>query len=397
MTAMALGASGLGAQAPPDRWPAFRGDGTSHTAAADLPTVWSADRNVAWRVPLAGHGQSSPVIWGDRVFVTAVDGDQKARLIVVCHRLSDGVELWRRETVAARRLADTDTTSKAAPTPAVDEDRVYAMFESGDVMAFRHDGTLVWRRSLMDEYGEIQNRHQYGGSPVLVRGQLVILVGHAGPSYLVSIDAATGATRWKAERPTVTTWATPVLVTTGEHTVIVVPTKNGIDAHTIEDGRVVWHRDGVVPAPLASPTVAGAHIVVASSARGGTGAVSIDGTRLEWQNEEIVNDFSSPLVHGGFTFFVNSVGVLQAVNSSTGRAVWRHRLPGATWASAIASGRRAYFFTTDGRTVVLEPGESGPGIVADNVLPIEGRVYGVAAVTGAFVMRTERELWRVGQ
>jgi outer membrane protein assembly factor BamB len=195
----------------------------------------------------------------------------------------------------------------------------------------------------------------------------------------------------------VTTWATPVLVTVGERTVIVVPTKNGVDAHAIEDGRILWRRAGVVPAPIASPTVSGAHIVVASSARGGTGAVSIDGTRLEWQAEEIVNDFSSPLVHHGFTFFVNSVGVLQAVNSSTGRTVWRHRLPGATWASAITSGRRAYFFTTDGRTVVIEPGDTGPGIVADNVLPIEGRLYGVAAVTGALVLRTERELWRVGQ
>ena len=333
-------------------------------------------------MPLAGHGQSSPVTLGDRVFVTAVTGTDKERVMVASHRLRDGVEAWRRDFAAARRLGDTDTTSKAAPTPIVDASRVYALFESGDVIALTHDGEPVWRRSLMDDYGEIQNRHQYGGSPVLAGDTLIVLVGHQGPSYLLALDAATGRTRWKTDRPSVTTWASPTLARVGSRSIVIVPAKDGVDAHDAADGRLWWTQTGVAPAPIASPTVHVSRVIVASSARGGTGAISLDGSRVEWLAEEIVNDFSSPLVHGGLALFVNSVGVLQALDVVTGRPLWRHRLPGPCWASGISIGARVYFFTTEGVTVVMEPQADGPHVLSENTLPVTGRVYGVAAIDG---------------
>lgn len=376
-------------------WPAFRGNGTSHWHAEALPVRWSATEHVAWRAPVAGHGQSSPVVWGDRLYVTAVTGQDKARLVVASHRLDDGAEVWRHDVATSRPLGDTDTTSKAAPTPIVDATRVYALFESGDLFALAHDGAPLWHRSLMDDYGEIQNRHQYGSSPVLAGDTLIVLVGHGGPSYLVGLDVASGRTRWKAERPPVTTWATPTLARSGARSMAIVPAKDGIDAHDVTDGRLLWSQRGVVPAPIASPTVDTTRVIVASGARGGTGSISLDGTRVEWMAEEIVNDFSSPLIHAGLVLFVNNVGVLQAVDGTTGRLLWRHRLPGPCWASAVSAGSRVYFFTTDGAAIVANPDPSGPGIVAENSLPVDGRVYGVAVVEGGFILRTDREIWRI--
>jgi outer membrane protein assembly factor BamB len=385
----------LTAQSNASNWPAFRGDGTSQWRGSTLPTRWSAAEHVAWRVTLGGHGQSSPVTWRDRVFVTAVTGTDKARVVVASYRLRDGVEIWRRDYPAARRLADTDTTSKAASTPIVDASRVYTLFESGDVIALTHEGEVVWRRSLMEDYGEIQNRHQYGSSPILAGDTLIVLVGHQGPSYLIGLDVATGRTRWKSDRPSVTTWASPTLARVSGRAIVIVPSKTGVDAYDVADGRLVWAQTGVSPAPIASPTAHGSLVIVASGARSGTGAVGVDGSRVEWLADEVVNDFSSPLVHGGLALFVNSVGVVQAVDVRTGRALWRHRLPGPCWASAISDGTHAYFFTTDGTTVVMQPQAEGPQVVSENQLPVDGRVYGVAPVDGGLVIRTDRELWRM--
>jgi outer membrane protein assembly factor BamB len=377
-----------------DRWTGFRGDGTSRLTLAGPPTASSAAR-VAWKVALTGKGQSSPVVWDDALFVIAVDGPEKSQLVVQKLKLDDGRPVWTRTRASSRRLADTDTTVKAAGTPVVDEHRLYAAFESGDVVAYRHDGTLAWTRSLMDDYGEIKGGHQWGSSLVIVDGALVINVAHQGPSYLIALDPRSGKTRWKIDRPTGGTWMTPTTVRVGKRTLLIVTSKGRVDAHVPETGALAWSSEALAPGLIPSPTVHGDLLVVASSDKGRGGALSAADGALKWTSAEATNDFSSPAVVGGVAMFINKVGVVYGVDLATGRDLWTARLPGPCWATTLVTPEFAWFFTTAGHSVIARPTAKGLDIVASNELAVTGRVYGVAAARGALFLRTDTELIRL--
>ncbi|HEX2491441.1 MAG TPA: PQQ-binding-like beta-propeller repeat protein, partial [Blastocatellia bacterium] len=182
-----------------DVWPGFRGLGDSHTAARELPLEWADDKNVAWDVALPGYGQSSPVVWRDRVFLTAVEGANKEKLLVFSQDLKGGRQLWVKEFPATFTMKDANTVSKAAPTPAVDERRVYVFFESGDLFAFDHKGNPQWRRKLAEEYGAYKTNHGLGSSIALTDKAVIALVAHGGPSYLLAVDKQTGKNLWKSD------------------------------------------------------------------------------------------------------------------------------------------------------------------------------------------------------
>ena len=179
------------ADSPPDVWPAFRGSGNSISAAKALPLKWSPTENVAWTVELPGYGQSSPVVWKDRVFVTSAEGESKDTLHVLRLDLATGKEAWRKSFPNAQRVKATDYVSRSAPTPVVTADRVFALFESGDLLALDHAGKQVWRRNLEADFGPLRGNHGLGTSPVLAGDTLLVLVAQ-GTSYLLAVDAATG-------------------------------------------------------------------------------------------------------------------------------------------------------------------------------------------------------------
>ncbi len=151
---LALAASG-GA----DTWPGFRGDGTGVTTARGLPLTWSPTENAGWRAALPGYGQSSPVVWKGRVYVTAVDGPEKERCLVVALDAATGKAVWTKTLAAARPGKNNPMMSRAGPTPVVDADGVYALFESGDLVALTHTGEERWRRDLVKAHGEWKNNH----------------------------------------------------------------------------------------------------------------------------------------------------------------------------------------------------------------------------------------------
>ena len=135
----------------PSQWPGFLGAGASSIVAESIPLEWSPQKNMAWTREIPGYGQSSPVIWGDRIFLTSVDGPNKEMLHVVCYSLQSGDQLWDVETPSTNPEKSSVYISRAAPTPVVDAERVYAYFEGGDVLAVSHTGEKVWARSLSND------------------------------------------------------------------------------------------------------------------------------------------------------------------------------------------------------------------------------------------------------
>lgn len=392
-----LGAAPIAA-ASPETWPGFRGLGTGHTRARGLPLTWSDDESLAWSVELPGFGQSSPVVWRDRVFVTAVEGENKEHCHVVALDLVDGQVLWERTLPATLRIPFGEMVSRGAPSPAVDAQRLYAFFESGDLFALDHDGELLWTRSLASDYGEFGGNHGIASSVVRSATDLFVLVDHDGPSYLLSLDPASGANRWRLERQARVSWTTPVVAPDGE---LVVSSNGRVEGLDPRDGAVRWALDDLRGNTAASPTVVGDSLVVGSSE--GEANVRVrrraDAAEVLWRPSKArPSGFGSPLVAGDRVFVVSKSGTLSAFAWADGGLAWERRLPEGTWASPITDGRRAWFFGKDGTTVVIDvaAGEDDEPL-AENTLTLAGPVYAAAAVDGAILLRTGRRLFAVGR
>lgn len=264
-------------------WPEFRGQGNSLTEASNLPLTWSSTSNIAWSVNTPGYGQSSPVVWNNRVFLDSVDGADKETLYVFCLDLASGGEIWRRHFAAAQRVKNSDTTSKGAPTPCVDRDRIYVFFESGDLLALDHDGRTRWSRKLSQEYGPFQGNHGVGSSPRLTSHGVAVLVTHGGPCYLLLADKATGKTVWRTEREAKTAWTTPCIARSGGEEQIIVSVNGRIESYDAVDGRSVWHVDGVKGNLLSSATIAGDLLVSGSSEKGNVTAIQLRTRKVNLQ------------------------------------------------------------------------------------------------------------------
>jgi outer membrane protein assembly factor BamB len=380
-------------------WPGFRGAGDGHTGARALPLEWTDGRNVAWNVPLPGYGQSSPVVWKDRVFLTSGEGPMKEKLIVSCHDLKSGRELWRRDFAASFKQKDSDIVSKAAPTPAADARRVYVFFESGDLFAFDHGGKLQWQRKLAEEYGGYKTNHGLGSSIAQTDRAVIVLVAHGGPSYLLAADKQTGRNIWKTDLKSGGGWSTPLVAEINGRRQIIVSISGGVTAYDAGDGRPIWSANGLKGNNIPSPTLAlEQNLVIAGSSEKGMnvavrlgGAGDVTTSHVAWRASEATANFASPLVHRGHVYFVNKVGVAFCLDAANGNELWRERLGGEVWASPLAAGDRIYFFGVDGKTHVLRAGAKFEQLAVNTLSDVE-RVYGVAAVDGALLLRSGRKL-----
>lgn len=392
----------LTAATPGEHWPGFRGDGTSISAARQIPRNWSDTEHVAWTAEIPGYGQSSPVVWGDQIFVTSTKGDEKETIVVSAFSLATGKRVWSREFPASQKVKVSDYVSRGAPTPVVDSDRVYAFFESGDLLAFTHSGEPVWQRSLVNEYGEFKGNHGIGASLTAAGDSVIVLIDHAGPSYLLAADKASGENRWKVERESRASWSSPAIRNVGDSTEIVINSNGAVEGYRAETGERVWWVEGIDGNTTNSPTCIGGVVLVGSSKAnqnlavqpGGKGDVSA--TAIQWRSEDVTSSFASPLLAGGVAWFVNKAGVLFAVDPQSGTVLWNERLPDTCWASPLAVEDRVYFFTKGGQTVVYRAGREKERL-AENALAVEGRIYGVAAVNDALIVRSGSRLWRLSE
>ncbi len=425
-----------------EHWLGFRGRGDGHSHVGNLPFASGGEAAPAerWRLPLPGYGQSSPVVWQDYVFVTVVSGPEKEHLHVLGIDLHDGRLLWQRDFLGTQRVPNRDSVSRAAPTPTVDSARLYCVFESGDVMALTHDGEVLWQRSFVGEFGDIQGAHGYASSPLLVDGHLIVQVVHSGPSYVLALNSATGATAWKVDHPSQTGWSSPVAFSHGSQRGIIVSTAGSVRALGIDDGSELWRVVGVQGNSTASPTVVDDLVLIgvgevrsggggrpgAASAEAsstiqpvapqqaladpitiqpvedaGSFAVRLGGrgdvtqTHIAWKAPRVTCGYASPVALDGAAYFVKKSGVVQCVDLTDGQLRWQRRLPGETWASPIAHNGHVIFFTKNGSVATLNP-QDGHGAMTENSISAAGVVYGVAAAKDSWVVRTGNALTRIG-
>lgn len=347
-------------------WVGFRNGGQSH-AEGLLPLIWTPESNIAWQCELDGYGQSSPVIWGDRVYVTSVRGENKETLLISAFDLPSGNLCWVRSFNSSMQEPSDYMHARAAPTPVVDSAGVYAFFESGDLVALTHDGQLRWSMSFTRQFGPIQSNHGLGASPTQSPTQIIISIENRATSKIVALSKSDGAIAWSHDRPQGNSYASPIVVPWEDGHLVVLSSQGRLDVYGAEDGKHLLHMEGIEGNTLPSPTWIGDHIVLAAripefgssaeAARSNCCLRLVPGepwtAEVLWRSTKAVCDYASPVVVGDRVFIVNSVGVLFCLSLTDGQELYAERLNVECWATPIVSQDRLYFFGKDGETVVV--------------------------------------------
>ena len=353
--------------AEPGEWTRFRGpNGTGISDATTIPVTWTpADYN--WQVKLPGGGHSSPVLWGDRIFVTCADA-KTARRIVACISASDGKLLWQKDFASTPHRQHRDN-SFAAASPAVDADGVYATWTAPDevaLLALSHSGKLLWRRNL----GKFKSQHGSGTSPIVCGGLVVLANDQMGESSFIAVDRKTGATKWRLPRPTqMASYSTPAVYRPPDGAPELIFTCSGIGIVSVapETGEVNWEIKGVLPARAGCSPVFGNGVIIGSCGIGGRGVQAVAvrpgskdaGTepRLLYKIRKPVPYVPTPLVKDDLLFAWSDEGTVQCLRLSTGEEVWRERVGDSFYGSPVCAGGRLYCISKKGVVFVLAAAE----------------------------------------
>jgi len=376
-------------------WAQFRGpDGRGVADEKNLPVKFSATEGLKWKADLPGRGVSSPVVVGDKVYVTASSGTRGDRLHVIAFDLATGKSLWHRQMWATGSTFCHPDTCMAAPTPVADKDGVYALFASGDVAAFDASGNLKWYRSLVGDYPEITNQVGMASSPVLVKDKLIIPMDNAGDSFLAALDTRYGKNVWKVARPRDINWVTPFTRESNGKTEIVFADDSALTAYDLATGEKIWtHKgQGINTIPSAFPS--GDKIMVPLN---GLTALEMKGgeAKVAWAAKSLRTYMGSCVEYQGFVYGINPAGVLVCVNAKDGKEVWTERLKGKFSSSPVAADGKIYAGNEDGVVFVVKGGETAE-VLGENKLG--GRIQATPAIAaGCVFYRTDGELFCIGK
>ncbi|QDV51553.1 outer membrane protein assembly factor BamB family protein [Gimesia fumaroli] len=356
-----------------DQWPGFLGPDASKVTAESIPTAWSPQENMAWKSDIPGYGQSSPVIWNNQVYVTSVEGPNKEKLHIVCYDIRTGKQLWIHTQPSTYPEKNTVYISRAAPTPVLDENGVYAYFESGDVVAVSHDGKFQWTASLTERYGAPINKFGLSASPVQTKEGVIILIDDEGPSYLTALSKSDGKELWKTDRKSRVSWSSPMLVPVGKTSQVVCSSAGSLEGYDPATGKRLWSFGQVGGNNKTSPLPVGngSFLVGASPGRSGeneqlakqsNGLFKVRQEGDKWQNEFVWTDSSpvpswaTPIAYQGYAYWVNRAGVVYCLDLKTGKPAYTNRIQESCWATPVGLGDHIYFFGKNGATTVLKAG-----------------------------------------
>lgn len=345
-------------------WPRFRGpDGGGVYPRGDAPLSCDikTDANIAWTAPVPATGFSSPVVWGDRVFLSG--GDESKRE-VLCFDVMTGKLLWQRAVPKSagnpnEKPEVPDQCGMAAATVATDGRRVYSIFANGDLAAFSFDGSVAWAKHL----GVPKNPYGHAASLLTWRDRLIVQFdqGEADEklSKLYAFDGATGAVVWEQPRPSGASWATPITFDTAGQSQILALAVPWVIAYSAKDGAELWRANCLDGEVTPSPIFAGGTLFIISPSNK-LQAIRPDGhgdvtkTHRGWIAEDGIPDVTSPVSNGELVFVVDVGGMLTCYDAKTGKKQWQQEIGDGCNASPSLAGNRLYLITKKGMLIVIE-------------------------------------------
>ena len=381
-------------------WPGWRGpNANGHSSDTHLPFKWS-DQNVLWKTPLPGVGQSSPVIWGDWIFLTSALGNGQERL-VFCVDRNNGKILWQQSAWRGQPELSHAMNGWASATCVTDGQVVIAFFGKGGLHAYSVDGELIWSKDL----GQFESPWGTASCPILIDDMVVQNCDSDRDAYITALDKRTGKEIWRTKRKDTRGWSTPIVIDTGERRELVLNGHEGVQAYDPKTGRELWFCKGfngrgeptITPAGDLLCAVNGLAGDFYSVRPGGDGNVT--DSRMAWHTPRRGGrDCPSPIVVGKFIIVCDMGGVATCYDATDGHEYWKKRLGVKFSASPIAAGGLAYFNNEEGKTIVIEPGPELK-VVAENQLSLDAKEIVRASLTplaGQLFLRSTTVLYCVG-
>jgi outer membrane protein assembly factor BamB len=383
------------------RWPKWRGpNGDGHSVETGLPVHWN-ETNVVWKSPLEGRGESSPVIWDDKLFVTTAANDGSRRS-VLCFDRRNGKPVWE-QSVEWSGMPEPlhEMNTYATPTCATDGEVLVAFLGRAGLHTYTLDGEHLWSKDL----GPSANIWGSASSPVLAGGLVIQNADADQDGFLAAFDKRTGTEAWRQTRPNRRGWSTPVLLTIGRRQELVLNGHEGVAAYDPASGRQLWFCKSFAGRGEPTATFAGGLIYVVSGLAGDIYAVRPGGegdvtdSRMAWHTpRKTPRDLPSPIVVGDYLLVVSLGGVATCYSAADGQVLWQERFGGNYSASPIAADGLAYFQSEDGTVVVVEPDREAK-IVARNSLgatPDEIFRASPAACDRTLYLRSDRAVYCIG-
>lgn len=396
-----------------ENWPQWRGpllNGIS--SEKNLPTRWSAEENVTWKLAMPSWTGATPVIWGERIFLNVA---QENDLYLWCVDRTKGETIWKKLLGGGNTKMRKQNMS--SPSPVTDGNSVWVMTGTGVLKAFDFNGNEQWARDVQKDYGRFGLNWGYASSPLLYEDALFVQVLHGmrtdEPSYVMRIDKKTGKTVWKVDRPTAAitespdSYTTPALLRYGTATEIVITGGDCVTGHDPATGKELWRANGLNPENhpfyriVASPVVFEGVVYAPTRVKpllairsGGRGDVTKSHKLWEFANGP---DVPTPVTDGKYFYIADDRGVMFCLDAKTGQAVWgpQRIKPGTYSSSPVLADGNLYVTNEDGLTTVVKAGPKFE-VVAENNLN-DYTLSSPAISDGQIFMRTAQYLYCIGK
>ena len=415
-------------------WPNWRGP-TFNGASTEtgLPEKFSKTENVKWTATMPGSAAATPIIWGDRVFVSTTDESTKS-LLAICLRRTDGSELWRREVGFG--ISRDPRSNFASPSPVADGERVFFFYGNGDLICFNHSGDQLWKRSITKDYGEFAFQWTFSSSPVLFDGRLYLQIlqrdvpvngrGRSdGPneSFLLALDPKSGAELWRHLRPSearaesLEAFSTPIPSEHEGRKELLIAGGDCISGHDPATGKELWRWGTWNPTRIThwrlvpSPLAAGPVVLACApkndpvyAVRAGLSGTLAD-SDLAWvsSQREVSSDVATPLYYRESIYLLNTDRrVLNRIEPATGKVIWSGDLPSRSKleASPLGADGRIYLMNHDGVVFVVRAGGEQFDLLHETDMSDEGDRElrsSIAAAHGQLFIRTGKTLYCIGK
>jgi outer membrane protein assembly factor BamB len=395
-----------------ENWPAWRGPrGDGHCAETNLPLKWTGTDNVCWKTPLPGPGNSTPIVWGERIFLTQATDKGRVRSLL-CFARADGKLLWQRDTeYAEKEPTHQESNPYCSASPVTDGERVIAGLGSAGLVCYDFAGKLLWRKDL----GKLHHLWGTASSPIVYGDTIIIWCGPGQRQFLLALDKKTGDKVWERVEPVrkpedsdepdnwLGSWATPLVVKNNKRDELILPLVGAVKAFDPKTGKELWSCGGLGGCVYSSPVYANGVVVAFSGCNGPAIGVKIGGAgdvtashRL-WQNRfKNPQHVGSPVALGERIYSIAEPGFPQCFDLQTGTEFWDQRRPiaGQTYSSLVCGDGKLYAATTGGVTLVLAAGAKYE-LLAKN--DIGERVLASPAISeGQIFIRSHKHLWCIG-
>jgi outer membrane protein assembly factor BamB len=365
-----------------ENWPNWRGPEQNGVCKeTNLPFVWNATKNIAWKLRMPGMGGSTPVIWGDRIFLTSADGDD---VVLLCASTA-GKQLWKKTVGKGAMLYMRGEGNQASASPSTDGKHVWAFVGTGDFACFDFDGNKTWSFNVQDRYGMFKINHGIHTTPVLLGDRLYLCLLHANVHLLIALDKETGKEMWKIDRPhsamgeSKEAYTTPCIWHEGKETCLVILGNDVATCHRITDGIEVWRVGGFNPSKpggkyitshriISSPAAEGDLLVIPTCRNldifamkpGAHGNLQPGNSNELWRKTKGGPDVPCPLVHDGLVYLCAAEdGFLTCLDGKTGNALWDEKLhPYRYRASPVFADGKVYLMSRDGFCTVVKAGKT---------------------------------------